>query len=85
MEFINKIKNIIEDTFTDDTEDSTVLNPSNGNDNNIEDKRDKSMSDKVIEKALLGVKKYYQFKIKVINNVNYIENEWSFWDKIFKR
>ena len=68
MAFFNKIKNI----FTGDNESN--LNNDNPN-------KKKSTGDKTIEKALLGVKKYYEFKIKLASKITDIDPEWEFYDQ----
>ena len=39
-----------------------------------------SATNSVVEKALWGVRKYYDLKIKAVNKVSDIEPEWEFFD-----
>lgn len=71
MAFFNKIKNI----FTGDS--NTTLNNDTPN--------KKSAGDKTIEKALLGVKKYYEFKVKLANEITDINPEWEFYDEFTQK
>lgn len=41
-----------------------------------------SIKDKLIEKSLLGVRKYYNAKIDMVNKVSDIETEWYFFDEV---
>ena len=41
-----------------------------------------SVKDKLIEKSLWGVRKYYNTKIDMVNKVSDIEPEWYFWDEV---
>lgn len=66
MAFFNKIKKI----FTGDSQAKS------------EENNKKSVGDKAIEKSLMGVKKYYEFKIKLVNQVTEINPEWDFYDQV---
>lgn len=74
MAFFDKIKNIFTEEKTDGSDIYSKVSTDNGENN-------KNLGDKVIEKSLLGIKKYYELKVKVVNQITDINPEWEFYDK----
>lgn len=48
----------------------------------VEESPEFSIKDKLIEKSLWGVRKYYNAKIDMVNKVSDIEPEWYFFDEV---
>lgn len=69
MGFFDKLKN-------------TIVG-SNNNTSNSNEKENKGVSYKIIETALLGVRQYYDSKVKIINKISKTDSEWSFYDKTY--
>lgn len=62
------------------TGDNSEIPKSDGRDDNKNENTKDCISHKLIEKAFSGVKKYYEFKIKMANQIADIEPEWNFYD-----
>lgn len=80
MAFFDKIKNILTDNHEEESN-----RPNIEQDDQFNKDKQKSTVDKVIEKSLWGVKKYYELKVNMVNQITDIYPEWEFYDETIQK